>query len=75
VELIGVSVDERYSYIAEEYMMGGDLKGYMDFQWSEGDVRIVAQQLFEALKLMHDHQRLHLDLKPAVHLVLPFCII
>jgi len=75
VELIGVSIDEKYSYIAEEYMMNGDLKGYMDFPWSEGDVKIVAQQLFEALKPMHDHRRLHLDLKPAVNLVFPFCII
>ena len=42
----------------------------MDFPWSEGDVKIVAQQLFEALKLMRDNQRFHLDIKPTVHLVL-----
>ena len=72
MELFGVSVDAKYSYIAEEYMRNGDLNGYMDFPWPEGAVRIVAQQLFEALKLMHDNQRLHLDLKPTVNLV--FCI-
>ncbi|KAF8417357.1 hypothetical protein EV426DRAFT_623729 [Tirmania nivea] len=69
VELIGVSVDETYSYIAEEYMVHGDLKGYMDFSWPEGGVKIVALQLLEALKLMHDHQRLHFDLRPAAKMV------
>jgi len=55
-------------------MVNGDLMGYMGFPWPEGDIKVVAQQLFEALKLMHDHQRLHLDLKPEVNIqVIPFC--
>lgn len=67
VQLLGVSMDNKFIYLAEQYMENGDLRQYLDFSWSEGDVRIVARGLFQALKLMHQDNRMHLDIKPAVN--------
>jgi serine/threonine protein kinase len=49
-----------------EYMEFGDLESYIDVQWTEGDIKVVARQLLEGLKVMHDDGILHRDLKPAV---------
>jgi len=51
-----------------EYMEFGDLQSYIDFQWTEEDTKVVARQLLEGLKAMHDDGILHRDLKPAVSL-------
>jgi hypothetical protein len=44
----------------------GDLETHIGFKWSESDTKVVARQLLEGLKLMHNDGIIHRDLKPAV---------
>jgi serine/threonine protein kinase len=48
-----------------EYMELGDLEKHIQFKWTEGDTRVVARQLLQGLKVMHDDGIIHRDLKPA----------
>ncbi|KAF8532990.1 kinase-like domain-containing protein [Trichophaea hybrida] len=66
LQFFGWYEDEQWIYIAMEYIEFGDLQRYIDVQWTEGDTRVVARQLLEGLKVMHDDGILHRDLKPAV---------
>jgi serine/threonine protein kinase len=52
----------------------GDLETHIGFKWSENDTRVVARQLLEGLKLMHDDGIIHRDLKPAVSIWVPLSI-
>ena len=47
-------------------MSFGDLESHIGFKWSESDAKVVAKQLLEGLKIMHDDGIVHRDLKPAV---------
>ena len=68
MKLIGVSADEHYFYVVQEDMRGGDLRKYMNEPWSEGDAKILGQQLFAGVKFMHENKLIHLDLKPGVNI-------
>jgi serine/threonine protein kinase len=46
----------------------GDLETHIGFKWTENDTKVVARQLLEGLKLMHDDGIIHRDLKPAVRI-------
>jgi len=63
-----VSVDERYFYLVQDHMAGGDLRKYMDEPWPEGDAKILGGQLCRRLKFMHENRLMHLDLKPGVNI-------
>jgi serine/threonine protein kinase len=52
----------------------GDLETHIGFKWSENDTKVVARQLLEGLKLMHDDGIVHRDLKPAVSIWAPLSI-
>jgi len=43
----------------------GDLETHIGFKWTESDAKVVARQLLEGLKVMHDDGIIHRDLKPA----------
>jgi serine/threonine protein kinase len=49
----------------------GDLETHIGFKWTENDTKVVARQLLEGLKLMHDDGIIHRDLKPAVSIWAP----
>jgi len=49
-----------------EYMPDGDLGHYIKVRWGESDAKIVAEQVFHALKFMHDNGVVHRDIKPYV---------
>ncbi|KAF8417354.1 kinase-like domain-containing protein [Tirmania nivea] len=66
VKLVGVSADERYFYLVQESMIGGDLRKYMNELWSEDDAKFLGRQLFTRMKFMHENNLMHLDLKPGV---------
>lgn len=66
MKLVGASADERCFYLVQEDMTGGDLRNYMDELWSEGDAKILGQQLFMRMQFMHENKLMHLDLKPGV---------
>lgn len=66
VELLGISADERYFYLVQEVMAGGDLGKCIDEPWSEEDAKILGRQLFTKMKFMHENKLMHLDLKPGV---------
>jgi serine/threonine protein kinase len=52
----------------------GDLETHIGFKWSENDTKVVARQLLEGLKLMHDDGIIHRDLKPAVRIWAPLSV-
>jgi serine/threonine protein kinase len=52
----------------------GDLETHIEFKWSENDTKVVARQLLEGLKLMHDDGIIHRDLKPAVSIWAPLSV-
>ncbi|KAF8252568.1 kinase-like protein [Wilcoxina mikolae CBS 423.85] len=64
VQLIGWYEDDNWIYIAMEYMEFGDLGSYIKNKWTEEDTKVVARQLLEGLKVMHEDGILHRDLKP-----------
>lgn len=66
MQLFGWYEDEIYVYIVMEYMEHGDLDKHIDFRWKEDDIKVVAVQVLEGLKIMHDDGIIHRDLKPAV---------
>jgi serine/threonine protein kinase len=49
-----------------EYMELGDLERHIKDHWTEGNTKVVARQLLQGLKSMHQEGILHRDLKPAV---------
>jgi hypothetical protein len=52
----------------------GDLETHIGFKWTENDTKVVARQLLEGLKLMHDDGIIHRDLKPAVRIWAPLSV-
>jgi serine/threonine protein kinase len=52
----------------------GDLETHIGFKWSENDTKVVARQLLEGLKFMHDDGIIHRDLKPAVRIWAPLSV-
>jgi serine/threonine protein kinase len=52
----------------------GDLETHIGFKWTENDTKVVARQLLEGLKLMHDDGIIHRDLKPAVSIWAPLSV-
>jgi serine/threonine protein kinase len=52
----------------------GDLETHIGFKWTENDTKVVARQLLEGLKLMHDDGIIHRDLKPAVGIWAPMSV-
>jgi serine/threonine protein kinase len=52
----------------------GDLETHIGFKWTEDDTKVVARQLLEGLKLMHDGGIIHRDLKPAVSIWAPLSV-
>ncbi|KAI0534799.1 kinase-like domain-containing protein [Xylaria digitata] len=57
-------------YMAMDYIKYGDLEknlkspGELDWQWSEADMKSVAEQILRGLGVMHEHFIAHRDLKP-----------
>jgi len=49
-----------------EYFQHGTLDMYIKNTLSEDDARIISLQLLEGLKIMHEEQFAHRDLKPQV---------
>ena len=47
-----------------EYFPLGDLQRYMDTKMPESQVKFIVSQLLEGLKIMHENQFTHRDLKP-----------
>ncbi|KAF8539176.1 kinase-like domain-containing protein [Trichophaea hybrida] len=64
VPFIGWCEDAYWIYIGMEYMEFGDLESHLEEKWTEGDTKVVARQLLEGLKVMHENGILHRDLKP-----------
>lgn len=56
--------DPENVYVAMEYFPLGDLQRYMDTQMPESQVKFIVSQLLEGLKIMHENQFTHRDLKP-----------
>lgn len=56
-------------FIAMEYMELGDLGRHIGTPWSEGDTKIVAEQLLKGLTVLHKAGVAHRDLKPEVSLI------
>jgi hypothetical protein len=73
VTFLGWFDDDQHVYIAMEYFQFGTLDLYITQALKENDARTIALQLLEGVKIMHDEQFTHRDLKPQVcqsHLVL-----
>ena len=51
-------------YLAMEYFPLGDLERYMDRQISELHIKSIIRQLLEGLRIMHQNEFTHRDLKP-----------
>lgn len=66
VKLVGLSADDRYFYLVQEFMEGGDLGKYIEGPWLEEDAKILGRQLFTKMKFMYEKKLMHLDLKPGV---------
>ncbi|KAH8695455.1 kinase-like domain-containing protein, partial [Talaromyces proteolyticus] len=64
VEFFGWFEDEDHVYLAMEYFHNGTLDRFITKGLSEQDSRIIAQQLLEGLRIMHQEQFTHRDLKP-----------
>jgi len=63
VKLYGLSLDTTSICCAMEFMEYGSLQDVADVPWLENDTQVVARQTLDALKFMHGHNILHLDLK------------
>lgn len=66
VNFLGWFEDEDNVYIAMEYFQHGTLDEFITQKLSEKDAQIIALQLLEGLKIMHDEHFTHRDLKPQV---------
>lgn len=56
------------TYIAMEYVSGGDLLAYIGKvgPLEEGEAKGIAEQILQAVYILHEHQFMHCDLKPEV---------
>ncbi|KAL0639016.1 hypothetical protein Q9L58_001897 [Maublancomyces gigas] len=54
------------TYIAMEYVSGGDLLAYIGKvgPLEEGEAKGIAEQILQAVYILHEHQFMHCDLKP-----------
>lgn len=68
VEFLGWYEDQKYIYIAMEYMERGDLAQYLRESGSEAkaQAREIAKQLLEGIMILHARKICHRDLKPQV---------
>jgi serine/threonine protein kinase/pSer/pThr/pTyr-binding forkhead associated (FHA) protein len=66
VHLEDVFVDDRNVYLVQEYVPGGELFDRIleKERYTEGEARIVIQQICEAVHYMHSNKIMHRDLKP-----------
>lgn len=56
------------TYIAMEYVPGGDLLAYIRNvgPLEEGEAKGIAEQILQAVYVLHEHELMHCDLKPEV---------
>nr|XP_002128179.1 serine/threonine-protein kinase ULK3 [Ciona intestinalis] len=66
VELFDFQWDDSFIYLIMEYCGGGDLSGFIQSKRMipEYTVRRFLQQIASAVKVLHDHNISHMDLKP-----------
>lgn len=59
--------NERYVFVAMEYLQQGDLQRYIDAgTFRESEARAISKQLLEGVAFMHGNGFAHRDLKPKV---------
>ena len=66
--------NDDHIFIAMEYFQHGTLDRFITDELSELDVRVIALQLLEGLRIMHEEQFAHRDLKPQVSILCLFDI-
>lgn len=66
VEFFGWFEDDDHVYLAMEYFPNGTLDHFITKGLLEHDAQIIGQQLLEGLRIMHQEQFTHRDLKPQV---------
>ena len=71
IKLVDIFEDKRYLWIVTNYCAGKGLNDYIekttstdDARYSEVDIQRIMSQLLSALKVLHDKDVGHLDLKP-----------
>jgi serine/threonine protein kinase len=64
--LIGWYSDEQAIFIAMEYAQQGDLNDCVKEPLPEPEAKVIAQQIVEALEILHQRRWAHRDLKPSV---------
>ncbi|QKX63248.1 uncharacterized protein TRUGW13939_10417 [Talaromyces rugulosus] len=64
VKFFGWFEDDDHVYLAMEYFRNGTLDHFIAKGLLEQDAQIIGQQLLEGLKIMHQEQFTHRDLKP-----------
>lgn len=57
-----------------EYVSGGDLMAYVRNvgALAEGVAKGIAEQILQALFILHEHEYMHCDIKPEVDITLSF---
>lgn len=57
-----------YTYIAMEYVSGGDLQAYIGKVGAleEREAKGIAEQILQAVFILHEYHFMHCDLKPEV---------
>jgi len=68
VEFFGWFENDESIFLAMEYFPEGTLDGFINSGIGEDDVRAIALQLLEGLKIMHTEGFTHRDLKPQVRI-------
>lgn len=66
MKFLGWFEDDDHIFIAMEYFKHGTLDMFINPALVEQDVQTIALQLLEGLKIMHEEQFTHRDLKPQV---------
>jgi serine/threonine protein kinase len=57
-----------------ECISHGQLRNYLEVERSEGEAKVVTQQLLEGLAIIHQYGFAHRDLKPEVRPPLPILL-
>ena len=68
VEFFGWFENDESIFLAMEYFPEGTLDGFIKSGIGEDNVRAIASQLLEGLKIMHTEGFTHRDLKPQVRI-------
>lgn len=69
VQLFGWFENDGYIFLAMEYIEYGDLSNLVDAHernMTESDAKVITRQLLKGLKIMHENNFCHRDLKPMV---------